>query len=158
MYSVAVPQVLIACMLVWILVLVLGDGRPLWQIVLGSLLAGLMLMTRINMLPVLPLLLLYIFWQHGVKAGILSTICYTGTFALLARHIENMGKTIASGYYTIFRSVPLSHRNNRYLEPTNHFIEPPVKLPLQPAYPFRTFNWRINRMFTLAEKIKVEEF
>ncbi len=84
--------------------------------------------------------------------------CYTGTFALLARHIENMGKTIASGYYTIFRSVPLSHRNNRYLEPASHFIEPPVELPLQPAYSFHTFNWRINCMFTLAEKIKVEEF
>ncbi len=82
MYSVAVPQVLIACMLVWILVLVLGDGRPLWQIVLGSLLAGLMLMTRINMLPVLPLLLLYVFWQHGVKAGILSTIVTALTVTL----------------------------------------------------------------------------
>ena len=52
------------------LVLVMGEQRPLWQIVLGSILAGLMGMTRINMLPVLPLLVLYIFWQHGLKASV----------------------------------------------------------------------------------------
>ena len=60
-YSTAVSQGLVACMLVWTLVLVMGERRPLWQIVLGSGLAGLMVMTRINMLPVLPLLpLLYV--------------------------------------------------------------------------------------------------
>ena len=39
-YSTAVTQGLIAAMLVWMLVLTLGEKRPLWQIILGSLLAG----------------------------------------------------------------------------------------------------------------------
>ncbi len=73
-YSTAVSQGLVACMLVWTLVLVMGERRPLWQIVLGSGLAGLMVMTRINMLPVLPLLVLYIFWQHGWKTAMFSTV------------------------------------------------------------------------------------
>lgn len=73
-YSTAVSQGLVACILVWSLVLVMGERRPLWQIVLGSILAGLMGMTRINMLPVLPLLVLYIFWQHGLKASVYASM------------------------------------------------------------------------------------
>ena len=72
-YATAVSQGIIACMLVWMLVFVLGDKRPAWQILLGSILAGLMAMTRINMLPVVPLVLFYIFWQHGKKAGLAAT-------------------------------------------------------------------------------------
>ncbi len=71
-YSIAVPQSLIVCMLVWTLVLVLGEDRPLWQLILGSILSGLMVMTRINMLPVAPLMALYIIWQHGFMSGLIS--------------------------------------------------------------------------------------
>jgi 4-amino-4-deoxy-L-arabinose transferase-like glycosyltransferase len=74
MYSIAVSQVLVAFMLIWTLVLVLGEKRPLWQITLGSVLAGLILITRINMLVVPPLVVLYVFWQHGKKAGALSLL------------------------------------------------------------------------------------
>lgn len=77
-YSTAVSQGLVACMLVWSLVLVMGERRSLWQIVLGSVLAGLMSMTRINMLPVLPLLVIYVLWQHGLKAAVLSTLAAGG--------------------------------------------------------------------------------
>ncbi len=84
MYSVMVSQVLIACMLIWTLVLVLGERRPLWQIGLGSVLTGLMVLTRINLTPVLPLLVLYVFWQHGRKAGIVATIA--GGFTLVIGH------------------------------------------------------------------------
>lgn len=69
-YSISVTQGLVACMLVWTMVLTLGEGRRLWQLVLGSILAGVTLMTRENMVPLLALLVVYIFWQHGVKAGI----------------------------------------------------------------------------------------
>ncbi len=69
MYSTAVTQGLIACLFVWMLVLALGENRPLWQIGLGSALAGVMILTRINLTPVLPLLVLYVFWQHGTRAG-----------------------------------------------------------------------------------------
>jgi hypothetical protein len=73
-YSTAVTQGLIACLLIWMLALVLGEKRSLWEIILGSILAGIMVMTRIDMLPVLPLLVLFVFWQHGKKAGIASLL------------------------------------------------------------------------------------
>jgi hypothetical protein len=60
---------LIAVMLVWTGSVV---KRPLWQIMLGSGLAGLMILTRENMVFVLPLLFLYILWQHGWKAALWS--------------------------------------------------------------------------------------
>jgi hypothetical protein len=68
-YSEALSQVLIACMLAWMFVLTLGENRPLWQLVLGSALAVLIVMTRQNMAVVPALLVGYIFWQYGTKAG-----------------------------------------------------------------------------------------
>lgn len=68
-YSLVTSQGLVACMLVWVLVLILGPDRPGWQVYLGAVLAGLMMLTRINMTPLLPFLLVYIFWEHGKKTG-----------------------------------------------------------------------------------------
>ena len=74
MYSVLVSQVFIACLLVWTLVLVLGEGRSLLQISLGAALAGLTMLIRINLVPIIPLLVVYVFWQHGRKAGLLAAL------------------------------------------------------------------------------------
>jgi lysylphosphatidylglycerol synthetase-like protein (DUF2156 family) len=71
-YSIANSQVLVIVMLVWILVLTLGPDRPLWQIILGSLLAGTMVLTRENMVFVPPLLILYVFWEHGKRKGLFA--------------------------------------------------------------------------------------
>ena len=68
-YSLALSQALVACLLAWSLFFVLGEKRPLWQIVAGSILSGLVVMTRQNLLPLAPLLVAYVFWQHGKKAG-----------------------------------------------------------------------------------------
>ncbi len=68
-YSLAISQALAACLLAGSLFFILGEKRSLWQIALGSLLAGLMVMTRHNLVLTLPLLVLYVFWQHGRKAG-----------------------------------------------------------------------------------------
>jgi len=68
-YSEAVSQGLVACMLAWMFVLTLGENRPLWQLVLGSALAILIVMTRQNMAVVPALLVAYIFWQYGARAG-----------------------------------------------------------------------------------------
>lgn len=84
MYSVMVTQVLIACLLVWMLVFGLGKSRQLWQIGIAAVLAGIALMTRINTLPVLPLLVLYILWQHGWKAGL--TAALAGGFVVILGH------------------------------------------------------------------------
>jgi hypothetical protein len=84
-YSVTVSEVIVACLLAWMCVCVLGEDRPLWQIVLGSFLATLAVLTRQNMVLVLPLLILYIFWQHGKQKGLWSLIVSAVFF--LAVHI-----------------------------------------------------------------------
>ena len=65
----------IAAMLVWIVVLTVGEKRPLWQILLGAALTAPLVLTRENMAFVPPLLFLYIFWQHGWKTGFLAAFC-----------------------------------------------------------------------------------
>ncbi len=72
MYSQAISQGLVAMMLIWIMALALGERRRLWQLVLASILAGLILLTRLNLLPLLPLLVLYIIWQNGWRAGLIA--------------------------------------------------------------------------------------
>ena len=68
-YSLALSQALVACFLAWSLFFVLAEKRRLWQIVAGSILAGLTIMTRQNLFPLIPLLATYVFWQHGKRAG-----------------------------------------------------------------------------------------
>lgn len=80
MYSLAISQGLVACMLGWMLVFTLGKGRPLWQLILGALLAGLIPLTRLNLLPVLPLTLGYVFWEHGKHKGFIISLIAVGIF------------------------------------------------------------------------------
>jgi hypothetical protein len=68
-FSEAVSQGLIACMMAWMFVLTLGGDRPLWQLILGAALSILIVMTRQNMAVVPALLVLYIFWEYGKTAG-----------------------------------------------------------------------------------------
>lgn len=67
MVSMAASQGLVACLLAWTLFLTLGEDRPNWQLALGGLLAGAVVMVRINLLPLLPLLALYVWWARGGK-------------------------------------------------------------------------------------------
>ncbi|MGE5249162.1 MAG: hypothetical protein ACM3QS_03015, partial [Bacteroidota bacterium] len=46
------------------------EDRPPWQLVLAGLLAGALIMIRQNMVIVLPILVLYIWWQHGGKTAL----------------------------------------------------------------------------------------
>ncbi len=68
-YSQAISQGLIACMLVWTAALGVGQGRKLWQTTIAAVIAGAMGMTRINMFPVILLYVPYVYWAHGRKAG-----------------------------------------------------------------------------------------
>jgi hypothetical protein len=81
-YSQALSEGLTAALLAWVLVFGLGPRRPLWQLLISSVLAAATLMVRINMLPLLPLLLAYIFWENGRRAGIWATLGGVGAFAL----------------------------------------------------------------------------
>ena len=67
-YSGAVTEAPIAAMLAWTLFLTVGSARRQWQLGLGAAMSAIMILTRQNMAPVLPLVLLYVLWQHGVQA------------------------------------------------------------------------------------------
>jgi len=80
-----VSEVIIACMLAWICVLALDDERPLWQIILASILAVSAVLTRQNMVLLLPLFVIYVFMQHGKQKGIWALVTVSAIF--LAVHI-----------------------------------------------------------------------
>ncbi len=84
-FSMAVSQVLVACMLTWVMVLVLDEKATMWRLLLGSVLASLMILTRVNMAPVLPLLVLFIFWQFGWRVGLWSALA--GALTLIIGHL-----------------------------------------------------------------------
>jgi hypothetical protein len=73
-YSFGLSQGLVTCLLMWMLFLALGRDRLAWRTCLSAVLAGLLLLTRQNMAPALPILLVYIFWQFGRKRGLISTL------------------------------------------------------------------------------------
>jgi len=50
-YSMAVSQALVACILTWVLVLALDEKAALWRLVLASVMAGLLILVRVNMTP-----------------------------------------------------------------------------------------------------------
>src|SRR5690606_37029737 len=54
------------------------------QIIVGTSLAALAVMTRQNMAPILLFVVLYVFWQHGKEKGLLSL--FTGGLFFLAVH------------------------------------------------------------------------
>lgn len=84
-HAITASEVIIASMLAWMCVFVLAEERTLWQIVLGSALGACAVLTRQNMVVVLPLLILYVFWQHGKQKGIAAFVSASAVF--LAVHI-----------------------------------------------------------------------
>lgn len=81
----AVSEVIIACILAWICVLILDKERRLWQVILAASLAAVAVFTRQNMAPILPFLILYTFWQHGKQKGLWAFAA--GSLLFLAFHI-----------------------------------------------------------------------
>jgi hypothetical protein len=59
-------------MLVWCLYFALGPQRKTWQLVAAALLAAAIWYTRINLAPLLFLLIAYIYWQHGSRAALIA--------------------------------------------------------------------------------------
>ncbi|MBT3189114.1 MAG: hypothetical protein HN736_04925 [Anaerolineae bacterium] len=85
LYSPALSQGLIALMLVGVLALSLGGDRPVWQLSLSAAFAGLIVLTRQNMVLVLPILIIYIFWQYGRKAGLWAF--FSGIIVVILGHL-----------------------------------------------------------------------
>jgi hypothetical protein len=74
-HTLAISEGLVAALLVWIVVLAGGEKRPFWQVLFAAALTAPLVLTRENMAFVPPILFLYIFWQHGWKAGLLAMLC-----------------------------------------------------------------------------------
>jgi 4-amino-4-deoxy-L-arabinose transferase-like glycosyltransferase len=81
-FAAAVSQPLVALLLTWMLVLGLGEDRKPWQTSGAAVLGGLLLMTRINLAPLLALYIVLVFWQHGKKAGWYALSVGAGTVLL----------------------------------------------------------------------------
>jgi hypothetical protein len=84
-YSQAISEGLIACMLVWTVAIGVGEGRKLWQTAVAAALAGIMGLTRINLLPVILLYVSYAYWAHGRNKGYAALL--SGGGVLLAGHL-----------------------------------------------------------------------
>ena len=84
-YSLGYSQVIILFFTTWSFVFLIGEDKKYWEIILASFLLGLAGVTRLNMLVVVFLLILYIFWQHGRKAGLIATI--SGLTPIIFLHV-----------------------------------------------------------------------
>lgn len=74
LHTLAISEGTVSALLVWIVVLITGDKRPLWQVLLGSALTAPLVLTRENMAFVPLIVFVYIFWQHGWKTGSLAML------------------------------------------------------------------------------------
>ena len=83
-YSIFASQVLVACILVWILVLIAGPNRKTWQIIAGTSLASILALTRLNLIPVLPFVVIYVYWEHGRRTGLKTLL--SSLFILILGH------------------------------------------------------------------------
>lgn len=138
MYSPALTQVLIASMLVWVLALTLGGDRPPWQVVLGAMLAAVMWMTRINLFPLLPLLLVYIFWQYGGKIGLAAALA--GGLTLLLLHLPFWPEILR--FYTYWLPEQLASILDPWQPPqATPFWDPEVALEDRINSFFRTYRY-----------------
>lgn len=72
MYSLGLSQALTACLLSWTLVLLIGEKRSTAWILAGAFLAGLTVITRHNLVFLLPALVGYVLWQHGRRQALLA--------------------------------------------------------------------------------------
>lgn len=73
-FSLGLTQGLVNAFLAWSFVFLLGEERKTWQLALAAGLAALAVMTRINTVPILGLMVLYVFWQHGWKKGLYTAL------------------------------------------------------------------------------------
>jgi hypothetical protein len=67
-------QGLVVFFLAWMLALAAGENRKKWELSLAAFLAGLAGMSRVNVLPVVFLFILYVIWKNGWKESIWAIV------------------------------------------------------------------------------------
>ncbi len=73
LYTLSISQGLVAFFLVWMFAIFLKESASLWRVLLGAVMASLIILTRLNMSFILPIFILYIFWEFGLRVALLST-------------------------------------------------------------------------------------
>lgn len=96
MSALAASQGLVAALLAWTMFFALGSDRKGWQLFLGGLLAGIVVMVRINLLLLLPLLGLYVLFSR-------PKLRWGGFFFILAGMLVSFGGTHALYWPNILR-------------------------------------------------------
>jgi len=71
-YSQATSQAIAACVLVWTLAITFKKKPSVLRIVVGSAIAGILTLMRLNLFPVIGLIVLFNFWENGKKSGFIS--------------------------------------------------------------------------------------
>jgi len=150
-FSLAVSQVLIACMLVWMVYLILGDHRPDWMIITGSFLAGTLVITRLNMLPVLPLAVMYIFWQSGLKKSIF--VLLAGVFPIIIVHIWFWPDILQVWGWWLPRGLTPFLENWRIPEDYQRFWNPKISVQNQVASFFMAFRFHFTALVAALASI-----
>jgi hypothetical protein len=74
MYVQAVSEGVVAFLLSWMMFFLIGTERNDRQIALGAMLGGLTILTRQNMILLIPFVVIYAFWLHGKRAGWIAVI------------------------------------------------------------------------------------
>ena len=106
-YSEGISQATIACLLVWTLALALGEKRSIWELTLSGFLAGVTIMTRQNMIPVLPLVSCIHFLATRMETGDLFLIGRRRTinilpYSLLAVYYATLADMAAKKFAIVF--------------------------------------------------------
>ena len=78
-------QVVAVFFLSWALFFLLGEDRKPWQVAVGSFLCAMVVLTRQNLVFLLPFVVIYAFWLHGRHAG-WSALAGAG-IPMLALHV-----------------------------------------------------------------------
>ncbi|MBI9050925.1 MAG: hypothetical protein JEZ00_16000 [Anaerolineaceae bacterium] len=84
-YVAATTQIQSAVFIIWSMVFLLGKHRKVWEISIGVILACIVVLIRQNLVIIVPIMIIYIFWKFGKKTGWLSVILSTlllGSFHL----------------------------------------------------------------------------
>jgi len=135
-YSLGYSQVIILFFTTWSFVFLIGEDKKDWEIILASFLAGLAGMTRLNVLVVVFLMILFIFWQHGKKAGflavaggltpiiILHLLYWPGILKLWAYYVPNglIPYLEAYRFPLSFSYLPENFTLSGWLDNPNHLV------------------------------------
>ena len=83
MYAQALSEGVVSCLLMAAVAIGVGRDRKLWQLITGSVLLAVTVLTRENMLPIFGLYLIYLIFEHGWKKMFCAALPATALLVLV---------------------------------------------------------------------------